>query len=84
MFPVLFGLPAVDHFHNQVSNKIDSPAHAGEFFVDILQTIHVSDLMARMQKVDPDSAGYALLGIQEIFLQHQTALFPGNGRWTDV
>ncbi len=38
-------------FHNQVKSKIDSPAHAGDFFVDILQTIHVKDLSSYVKKV---------------------------------
>jgi CIC family chloride channel protein len=38
-------------FHNQVTSKVDSPAHAGEFFVDILQAIRVKDLAHRIHKV---------------------------------
>ena len=38
-------------FKNQVPNKVASHAHAGEFFVDILQTIHVKDLTAHIRKV---------------------------------
>ena len=32
-------------FNQQVQSKVDSPAHAGDFFVDILQAIPVNDLM---------------------------------------
>jgi CIC family chloride channel protein len=35
----------------QVANKLESQAHAGEFFVDILQSIHVRDLMKHVKKV---------------------------------
>ena len=38
-------------FHRQVKNRVDSPAHAGDFFVDILQTIKVKDVMDRVRKV---------------------------------
>ena len=38
-------------FHRQVKSRVDSPAHAGEFFVDILQTIRVRDLMDQVKKV---------------------------------
>ena len=38
-------------FHRQVKSRIDSPAHTGDFFVDILQTIHVRDLMDHVRKV---------------------------------
>jgi CIC family chloride channel protein len=38
-------------FQNQVKSRIDSPAHAGEFFVDILQSIKVRHLMDRLRQV---------------------------------
>ncbi len=38
-------------FHRQVKSKIDSPAHAGEFFVDILQTIKVKQLGDKIKDV---------------------------------
>ncbi|MGB7918665.1 MAG: chloride channel protein [Desulfobacterales bacterium] len=38
-------------FHRQVKSRVDSPAHAGEFFVDILQTIRVRDLMNQVKEV---------------------------------
>ena len=38
-------------YEKQVLNKVASNAHAGEFFVDILQTIHVKDLMPHIRKV---------------------------------
>jgi CIC family chloride channel protein len=38
-------------FHAQVKNKIDSPAHAGEFFVDILQAIQVKELADKIKAV---------------------------------
>ncbi len=39
-------------YEKQVKSKIESPAHAGEFFVDILQAIRVSDLMHVVKKVE--------------------------------
>jgi len=39
-------------FHNQVKNKLESPAHEGDFFVDVLQTIRVRDLISLVKKVD--------------------------------
>ncbi len=38
-------------YENQVKSKIESAAHQGEFFVDILQQFRVKDLMPRVQKV---------------------------------
>ena len=39
-------------YKKQVKNKAVSPAHAGEFMMDILQTIQIKDLMHRVKKVD--------------------------------
>ena len=39
-------------YKRQVKSKIDSPAHAGDFFVDILQAIRVKDLMHLIKKVE--------------------------------
>ena len=38
-------------YEKQVKNRIDSPAHAGEFFIDVLQAIKVKDLMYLVKKV---------------------------------
>jgi len=38
-------------FRNQVRTKVESQAHAGEFFVDILETFHVDDLDKKIRKV---------------------------------
>ncbi|MEJ2167233.1 MAG: chloride channel protein [Desulfobacterales bacterium] len=35
----------------QVKSRVDSPAHAGDFFVDILQAIKVKDVMEHVRKV---------------------------------
>jgi CIC family chloride channel protein len=37
-------------YRQQVKNKIDSPAHTGEFFVDVLQAIKVKDLLHLVKK----------------------------------
>ncbi len=38
-------------FKNQVKSRIDSPAHAGEFMMDILQTIKLKDLQHLIKEV---------------------------------
>lgn len=38
-------------YKKQVKNRIGSPAHSGDFFVDILQAIRVEDLMHLVKKV---------------------------------
>ncbi|OQY00511.1 MAG: chloride channel protein [Desulfobacteraceae bacterium 4572_130] len=37
-------------YKKQVKNRVESPAHAGEFMMDILQTIKVEDLMYLVKK----------------------------------
>ena len=39
-------------YDKQVKSKVSSPAHAGDFFVDILQAIKVKDLMHLVKKVE--------------------------------
>jgi CIC family chloride channel protein len=39
-------------YDKQVKSRINSPAHAGDFFVDILQAIRVKDLMHLVKKVE--------------------------------
>jgi CIC family chloride channel protein len=48
-------------FKSQVWRRIDSPAHSGEFFVDVLQTITVRDLLDRVRRVVmiPESMPFA-------------------------
>lgn len=45
-------------YETQVPGIIDSPAHAGEFVVDVLDRLHVSDLLqgAREPQLVPDTA----------------------------
>ncbi|GBC59087.1 chloride channel protein [Desulfonema ishimotonii] len=38
-------------YEKQVRSKIESPAHAGEFFIDVLQKFQVRNLMHLVQKV---------------------------------
>jgi CIC family chloride channel protein len=38
-------------FHCQPESRLDSPAHAGKFFVDVLQTIKVGDLADKIRPV---------------------------------
>ena len=35
----------------QVKSKVDSPAHAGDFFVDVLQSCTVQDVLPMVHKV---------------------------------
>ena len=66
-------------YEKQVKSKVDSPAHAGDFFVDILQTIRVKDLMPLVKKVDLIPQQHALSGVQKVFFRNHAALFSGDG-----
>ncbi len=63
-------------FHNQVKRKVDSPAHAGEFFVDILQTIKVGDLMHLVKKVELIPHDMIFLDFKKYFSKTKQHYFP--------
>ena len=63
-------------FHNQVTNKVASPAHTGEFFVDILQSIHVRDLMDRVRKVRLIPRDMPFVEFKKYFSQTKQHYFP--------
>ena len=62
-------------YENQVKNKIESPAHAGDFFVDILQAIQVKDLMEH-EEGNPHSGGYALSDFKKFFSRPNSTISP--------
>ena len=47
-------------FNKQVQRKIDSPAHAGDFFVDVLQSFKVKDILHLIKKVPPGPGRFAV------------------------
>jgi chloride channel protein, CIC family len=63
-------------FKSQVWRRIDSPAHSGEFFVDVLQTITVRDLLDRVRKVAmiPESMPFA--DFRKHFAETEQHYFP--------
>jgi CIC family chloride channel protein len=74
-------------FHRQVKNKIDSPAHSGDFFVDILQTIHVSDLMDHVKKVQLIPQDMTFAQFKQYFSSTEQHYFPvmdQNGRLVSI
>jgi CIC family chloride channel protein len=60
----------------QVKNKIDSPAHAGDFFVDILQTIRVQNLSHLVQKVTLIPQNMSFLEFKSYFSESTQHYFP--------
>lgn len=63
-------------FHNQVKNKIASPAHAGDFFVDVLQTIRVKDLMPLVKKVQLIPQNMLFRDFKRYFAETKQHYFP--------
>lgn len=63
-------------FHRQVKGKVDSPAHAGEFFIDILQAIRVSDLMEVVKKVRLIPQDMTFSDFKNYFSTTQQQYFP--------
>jgi chloride channel protein, CIC family len=63
-------------FGRQVKSKIESPAHAGEFFIDILQTIQVKDLMHLIQPVQMIPQNMPFLDFKAYFSTTKQHYFP--------
>jgi CIC family chloride channel protein len=63
-------------FNRQVKSKLDSPAHAGDFFVDILQAIRVNDLMPLVQKVTLIPQDMPFMEFKRYFSETKQHYFP--------
>ncbi len=63
-------------FKQQVQSKVDSPAHAGHFFVDILQAIPVNDLMPLVKKVTLIPQDMPFLEFKRYFSETKQHYFP--------
>jgi CIC family chloride channel protein len=63
-------------FDRQVKRKIDSPAHAGDFFVDILQAIKVKDLKDHIKKVDLIPQDMTFHKFKKVFSETKQHYFP--------
>jgi len=63
-------------YEKQPLNRIDSPAHAGEFFVDILQTIKVKDLLPRIRKVNLIPQDMLFVEFKRYFAKTKQHYFP--------
>jgi len=63
-------------FNRQVQSKVDSPAHAGDFFVDILQAIPVDDLMPLVKRVTLIPQDMPFLEFKRYFSETKQHYFP--------
>jgi CIC family chloride channel protein len=74
-------------FHRQVKNKVDSPAHAGDFFVDVLQAFTVNEILPLVQKVKQIPQDMPFLEFKNYFsntTQHYFPVMDGNGRLVSI
>jgi CIC family chloride channel protein len=63
-------------FKEQVKNRAVSPAHAGEFFVNILQSYKVRDVMDQIQPVQSVPEHMNFSEFKEFFCQTNQQYFP--------
>ena len=63
-------------FNRQVKSRVDSPAHAGDFFVDILQAIKVRDLMDYVKKVNLIPQDMTFSDFKKYFSETKQHYFP--------
>lgn len=74
-------------FENQVKSRIDSPAHAGEFMMDILQTIKVGNLRHLIKEVRCVNEKMPFSEFKTIFpstKQHYFPVMNTNGAFTGI
>ena len=74
-------------YEKQPKNRIASPAHAGEFFVDILQAIHVGDLVEHIRKVRMIPQDMRFVDFKRYFAKTKQHYFPvmdHNGRLNGI
>jgi len=74
-------------FENQVKSRIDSPAHAGEFMMDILQTIKVENLVHLVKDVRCVNENMPFSEFKKIFQttkQHYFPVMNGQGAFTGI
>jgi CIC family chloride channel protein len=63
-------------FVNQVPSRIDSKAHRGDFFVDVLGTIRVKELMPYVRKVELIPENMSFQSFRQFFSDTQQQYFP--------
>lgn len=74
-------------FENQVKSRIDSPAHAGEFMMDILQTMKVEDLTSLIKDVRCVNEDMPFSEFKKIFQttkQHYFPVMDGRGNFSGI
>lgn len=74
-------------YEKQVKSRVDSPAHAGEFMMDILQTMKVGNLVHLIKKVQCVSENMSFSefkSLYQITKQHYFPVLNAHGRFTGI
>jgi CIC family chloride channel protein len=74
-------------YNQQVKNRIESPAHVGDFFIDILQAIRVKDLMHLIKQVEIIPHNMTFFDFKPFFSATKQHYFPvkdDNGRFVSI
>jgi CIC family chloride channel protein len=74
-------------FSKQVPTKLDSKAHAGDFFVDILENIRVRELLPFLRNVEIIPEDMPFRQFTRLFSKIEQHYFPvvnGEGRFTGI
>jgi CIC family chloride channel protein len=74
-------------YNQQVQSKIDSPAHAGDFFVDLLQSHRVQDVLPMVKKVQPVPQQMPFVEFRYYFSntkQHYFPVMDSQGRMVGI
>ncbi len=74
-------------YNQQVKSKIDSPAHAGDFFVDVLQSYKVRDVLHMIKKVQLVPQEMPFIEFRHYFsttTQHYFPVMDSQGRMVSI
>jgi CIC family chloride channel protein len=74
-------------YEKQVKSRVDSPAHAGEFMMDILQTMKVGNLVHLIKKVQCVSENMSFSEFKTLYQitkQHYFPVLNANGEFTGI
>ena len=74
-------------YNQQVKNKLDSPAHAGDFFVDVLQSFKVEHLLPMLKKVQLIPQEMPFVEFRHYFsttTQHYFPVMDNHGRMVSI
>ncbi len=63
-------------FRRQVRRKIDSPAHQGEFFVDVLESLRIQDIVHLIKKVHLIPQDMPFVEFKRYFAESSQHYFP--------